>query len=862
MGKLFDAVKKVYNELSDFQMKQDANFIEETTFTNLYNAHPKELRLNFFFNEIQSEPDYYFNSEESFKNFIEQNRELFPGNSAAIPMASLNYNTGIIDVQGIQYEKMLDALESKIDAAKVDELIERYEKYQLPKPIENHPFKKITTSIVNELDELKLNENQINDYTEALNYINDQFITLKNKFDVNDMVDLISLNRDKEAKSHIKTYANEIGADGEKLESMKDNWNSLNFNSNDTSKKMALSPFVQPENEPVYSEEFKNKVLELDKLITEKGLIPDGAVGETPYKDYGFIDYYTKAFEIKESLLNYSKLTDENEKKDTLQEILTKTNELKDVKNKYNDVMDYIKQNFDLSKVGLNGNIYSGRILDTSNKLEEYRPNLPKEWDFENAGYGIILNGFAQLKGAAKLAGVSIEEYMNNPNKALLQGAKNVVKDIDSKYILPTKDNDGNDISLGKRIAHIAVMDSDAYSRPLDVYSKSTRATEFLNNASEYDENTSKNIISTAAANALISMYDHSSSALFYDKGRPDYESLQNLFLVGDDAENLMELSKNYFRDDATKPNLDEIYKLKMDVKKNVNAVNETRRVMATLKDYLKERYKMYVDRRNDPEAKVALEDELEPAVLFVAAKNYMNDFIYNNNIDLLNYDKKQRNEVMEFLNNPLQAFVNKYIDEPNLLRTDSEGKLIDTFDGINSSFKREFDRLHKKAGDKFVQSFDDLNKQTKGRNAGKSISQILNDNKGGYFERKFDSSSREYKALVSSIDAATDPGSPTYGDLNGVKLYAQKYVDHKLPEGANFDKLSENEKRRVEFCHTIIGAIAQMEFSKKMEDSKIKLAPDIEQFQQKVKMDVDDPVAENIVENVDEVANENIMTQ
>ena len=358
-------------------------------------------------------------------------------------------------------------------------------------------------------------------------------------------------------------------------------------------------------------------------------------------------------------------------------------------------------------------------------------------------------------------------------------------------------------------------------------------------------------------------MYDHSTAALFTKNYQPDYKSLQNIFALGNDADNLLALSENYFQDDGKVANVNEAYDLKIKVMNNVNPLNETRRVMGVIRDYLVERKQMFIDRRNDESTNLELEEEITPAQMIVAAKQYMNDFIYKNNINILDLDKKQQKEVLDFLNDPVKTFVTKYQGEENLLRQNDEGKLLETFNSIDNEFKTEFDKIYKNTGDRFVNAFNDLNTQTKGRNAGKSIDQILEDNKGGFLERKFGTSSKEYKALVESVKAATNPQSRTYGDLSGAKVYDQKYLDYKLPAGANFDKLSENEQRRVEFCQTIIGTTLQMEINQKMEESNIKLAPDNEQFQQSLKSDVDLGLSNNNNIEVDnEIAKENLITQ
>ncbi len=861
MGKLFNAIKKNYDEMVEFQNKQEQNYLGETTYDNIYGNIKKLPYLNYFINQIQNDKKYYFGNDEAYKAFMEQNKETFPGDSETIPQASYSKITVTIDVKGIDYEKMLDTLEEKIGEKKTEELLQRFKKFAPTGPKENHPFEKLTTKVINELDELNITSAKINEYKEALTYANDELIIKSDTETVNDLIDNINSVREKEAKAHVKQFAQDIGADSDKVESLKTNWNAVSFKADEPEQKKALFPFINEK--PIYNEEFKKKVLELDKLVTSKGLIPDGVVGESRYKEYGFTDYYLKTTELKESLLAYNKLVESKDKIEALENISKRVQELKEVTKNYNDVLSYIKENFDTSKVSLNANLYSGRVQDSKAKLENFMQNLPKRWDYENAAPGVVLSGFAQLKGAAKIAGVSIEEYMENPNKYFLMGAKKLSKEIDEKYLLPKDDIEGNPIALGKRIAHIAVMDVFAYTNTLEGYKRANRGAEFLNNASEFDENTNNNIIISGASMSLVHMYNHSGKTLFTENDEPDMESIKNLFALGNDTDNLLMLSKNYFLDDGALIDKKEAYNLKMNIMKDVNPLNETRRIMGILKDYMAERVKLYVERRNDSTTDIDLEDHIEPSTLFVAAKEYIKDYIYINNINLLNFDKNQRKEVMEFLNDPVKSFVEKYQDEPNLLRTNYKGELLETFDSLDNGFKETHDIFYKQTGDNFVKAFNDLNTQTNGRNAGKSITEILDANKGGYFERKFDSSSKEYKALIASVEAATDPKSITYGDLSGVKVYAQKYVEHKLPEDGNFDKLSENEKRRVEFCHTLIGAVTQMDLNQKMEESKIKLAADNDVFQENVKKDTNlDEEIEVSIEDNNEVVNENAITQ
>ena len=861
MGKLFNAIKKNYNELVKFQESQEKDYLHNTTFDRVTKGIENTGYINYFINEIQNNADYYFGSKELFTNFIEQNKEIFPGKGNEIPKASYVYSTGTIDVKGVGYEKILNSLEEKIGEAKTNELIEKYKKYSPAKPVEIHPFEEHNKKIINQLDELQISDEKINEFKDALNYASKELFIKKDPDETDKIIDSINAVRSKQAKPNIKKVAQEVGADPEKVDSFKLNWNAVAFQVDETEEKLALKPFLSQNIE--LEDDYKNKVLALDKLITEKGLIPDGAVGESQHKEYGFIDYFLKVDELKTSLLKYDKLVDIKEKVDALEEITLKANELKEVSQKYEDVLGFIKDNFDISKISLSANIYSGRQQNLVKGIENFSQNFPVRWSYNNAAPGVILNGFAQLKGAAKLAGVSVEEYMNNPVKYFMQGAKKMSMEEDKKFLIPRKDEQGNQVPLGKRIAHITVMDDKAYTVILEGYKRAIRGIEFLDRTSEYNENSDKNLITSSAITSLVHNFNHSANTLFNKDLKPDYASLQNLFALGEDADDLFKLSKNYMLEDGSAIDLDETYNYKISAMKNVRALNQTRRVMTILKDYMVERKAMYLERENDIDA-APLSDQVEPAHMFVAAKKFMNDYIYKNKINLLDLDKKQRAEVMGFLNDPIKAFMEKYADEPNLLKTNGEGEVLESFDEIDDKFKIEFDKMYKKTGDDFIKAFNDLNTQTKGKNSGKSIEDILDANKGGYWERKIGTTSKEYKALVDAVEAATNPESRTYGDLNAVKVYAQKYVDHKLPQGTNFEKLSENEQRRVEFCHTLIGASLQMELNQKMVDLKIKLAPDNSKFQENLKEDVDLDVENNnnIEVQVNEIVNENIKAQ
>ena len=860
MGLLYEKIKKHLENVVAFQDKQEADYVKETTFNNLYKTTEELNSLNYFLVEINDHKTNYFGSIDNYKAFLDENRNVFTKSVFDLPYATIASN-GKVDVKSVDYEAMLDTIEKKIGTDKTNELIQKFEQYNptIDTTVSN-PFTPLVNDIINDMSDLDLTEEEKNEIIDSLNYANSEIVEKHGNPSMDKLIDKVSLVRDTVAQSKVIEVSNNHGIDADKVVALKEKQDSIAFDPNTNEKKDLIKPFV--ESDLVYSQDYKQKILELDKLVTENGLIPDGVVGETGFKEYGFVDYFNKVTQVKDLLVNQTKLVSQEDKINNLREIKQKTDELKDVVNKYNNVIDFIKENFDIDKINLNGNIYTGRIFAfEEGKYSQFRPNLPLRWDNKNSIYGVVLNGYAQLKGAAKMAGVSIEEYMNHPIKSYLNGAKNMFKAEDDKYYLP----DTEENTLGKRIANALVMESAAYDFAYTNYAIYSRGIEFLNNTSEINDNTYSNIIKSAAGKSLIVTHNHSSDLLFTEvNGQTDYQSIQNLFALGRETDKLYEVSTKYYSDNLEKAPLAKSYDNMITNKKQVNALNETRRVMETLKNFMVERKRLNDEHVSDDPKVLPLVDKVPAPHLFVGAKKYMNDFIYKNNIDLLAINKKERKEIMDFLEDPLKAFENKYKDEPNFFLVDDTGALKENYKTFREEFKAEFDRLNKNNAEKFIETFNDLNAKTKGRNSDKSILQIIENNKGGFWEQRIGTTSKEYKALESSVVAAFDPQSQTYGDLSGAKIYAQKYIDHKLPEGVNFDKLSENEKRRIEFCQTIIGTSLKIQFDSQTEEKNVVYAPDNQVFQQKLKVDVDLGLENNnnIIIDENELEKEKVITQ
>ena len=97
-----------------------------------------------------------------------------------------------------------------------------------------------------------------------------------------------------------------------------------------------------------------------------------------------------------------------------------------------------------------------------------------------------------------------------------------------------------------------------------------------------------------------------------------------------------------------------------------------------------------------------------------------------------------------------------------------------------------------------------------------KNIDEILEENKGGFFERFFKTTSNEYKEFANALDKIRKDGALN-GDLDGLKVRAQSYLSHKLTnydpfihgyDDSEIEALDSTSRRRVNLCLSVIDAI------------------------------------------------------
>ena len=850
MGRLYDLIKDKYEALVNFQNSQESNYLDSMKFNNLYDAMLNTRYVDYILSYVHHNRKYFFGSNEAYKNFIKENDDVFTKNEMSIPTIELG-DYGYLNAKDYDFVKMFDTIEKAIGEKKTDELIENYHNY-IPPMLKDvvHPYEEAIDGIISDIKDYGFQESELKEFEESLKYAKEELVEKRDDGEIDTIIDKLSLSRDNIAKNKIIEYGNKHGLDGTKLKACDDKSRALVFNANTADKQELLSNLLN--NKPKYTIDFKQKLLKLDELINENGLLKIPQAGESDRKEYGFIDYFAKANELKNLINNHLKIDDFGDKVDSIVNINKCSKELKEVASKYDKIIDYIKENFDLNEISLPGNIYSGRKYDSSKDgLDYYIPNLPKRWDNLNAPYGVVLNGYCQLMAACKFFNIPLKEYLDDPVKGYLKGSKAEFDKEDKQYLLAREGN-----PLGKRIAHALIMDENAYISTMMKCGTLNRGFEFIDTTMDKDKNTIDTMITIQSGISLFQVYNHESNKLFNAK---DYDSIKNLFALGNETDNLFSVSNNYFDENMKRGTLAKTYSDKISSIRNVNPLNESRRIMDTLKNFMIERKYIYDNKNKVFNSKnIRLQEPFKPATLFVSAKLYFNDYLYKNNINLLSLGNKERQEVFDFLNDPVSAFMKKYSkDAPSLFRVE-KGKQIESFDSIRQEFKQEFGKLYKENGDNFVNKFNEINNSSDKLNRGKSIANIIEDNKRNFIKRWFSSSSKEYRALKKSILASTDPSSPTYGDLNGSKAYAIKYLEHKLPLGTDRNSLSSNEKRRVEFCETIIKAADEIEKEKNKEnENNIAIAIDNKEFQDKVKNDVDLELDYNLDMNNNEVQNE-----
>ena len=873
MGLLFDAVKREYENIIKFKELEQTNFLESRKFDNYYKAMMSQVRINKYLSMINEKAKYFYGlnnldyngTMKQFENIIGDIKNGFP----------------VFDIKADQiydFKPILDQIEADIKPVEVKTIVEDDEvnEYKIVEP-EKHLLNDMTMSIRMSLSALNIKDSEISredrvNIPTLLNYVND-LIVAKADTDVMDkVIENVSEGTGIEAKNHVEEFANKNGYDPDELKNANGGMAMLDFYpANNKQGDLLKDISNQGLN---LSNEYKSKILELDRLITEKNIIQNANGGESDHKEYGFTDWINKATEVKDAVvkINSIKSSQREEKIQAIKEFIEKTKEFQEINQKYVDLYEEIENKFDIKKISLPGNIYSGRA-HPYNDIKSFKPDIPKNFDNERAPYGVIINGYAQLKAFCNNNNIALKDLLDNPAKEYRKAGYEFVKNIDQKYALPRGNN-----TLGKRMAHALVQIDGEYNKKIGEFSYSSRALEFLWQTQEQNENSIDTYIKGSATVGSVHLFNHNADRMFNkEDDEADYDTLKSLFARGDDVDNLFTLSKNY-RDENLElvKDLDEKYNAAVTAKAH-NPANECNRILKTINEFLAER--KYLDDHEEEitNGKAVLKtDAVSPAKIFAAGREYFKDYLVKNNINLLDVPAGNRKKIFEFINDPVSAFQKKYGNK-NIFFLDRQDK-TETYNSFKAEFKTEMNKMYDKENTKnFVNDFAQNNQKEHGYNTGKNINTILSDNKGGFFERYIlRNTSKEYKALEEAVKAATNPNSPTNGDYDQAKLYAIKYLEHKLPEGVNENNLSATGKRRIEFCRSFLKTLdalpPRFDEPKLINDEvqkqaphneenviKVEVAKDNEKFQK----DLDDNIETNNIKNdniIQKDSNENDM--
>lgn len=801
MGKLYELIRKDIEELKKYREFEKEDFNKAKTFTALYDVESHRHKVNALLDAV-SVIIRKNKSDKEFENIVDK----YEGVRKDISIIPVNYSYEYKMNPILDYEELLNHIEKNISDEVVDEIKAYYDTNKdYIKPVKKtlEPYVKAILIDMKDIKMMSDTEKEI--ATKYLNYAKDMLVEKQNN-SIDRLIDMVSQKRTTIADGRLEEWANKNGMDGYKAGVYDGKHEHVIGIGNDTAEERELFKPVL-DTKLNYSDEFKNKMLELNRFLKDKAVLADAQAGESGFKEYGFITYFNTAAKINSLVDNQLKLDNEKDKVENLYKISAEVNKLQKIEREYDEILAYIKENFNLDDVSLCGNIYSGRQTQFGGNLSRFKSTLPEKWDNENAPYGVILNGYVQLMSLVEKTGSTLEDMINDPIGEYISGAKNNLDKITDSFSIKA-----SDATLGKRIANTLFLQKRLLT-PTYEYLTALRGIEFLYNQCEENEKTYDDITSLSIAITYAKRFVIQSDDLFGSGVDIDLDSLKNLFAFGNDFDNLFSLSKNYPTDLDRKGLIASSYDAQIKSKASLNPIMECRKVLETCKDFFNE-YKRLITKSANNDCCI------NPGAIVHAGREYFKDYLLKNNINPLDIkDDKERKEVLDFLKDPVDALYTKYRNNNDFF-TPRGSRGLTNFSDLEYSYKECFLNKYERNVEYFTNRMAVNVVNT--TNNEKNINQMLEDNKGGYLERKFGTTSKEYNALTEAVKATMDAYSTSYGDFTMPKYFAQKYLDHKLPEGANENNLKPNEKRRVEFCRSIIKTCDELDRrNKELDDAK-----------------------------------------
>ena len=809
MGYKQEILKKI-EALRKYEEFRKTNRREAFKVNNLIKVREDYEHVHEFISNFNANKGGLFKDKETYNKFISDHQDLVKGNR--FPRITSG-EKGEIEIPDVDYKALFEAFEK--DTGVSEEVLD--EAYNKANPNIRglwHPLEEQINSLKADADKL-FDENTAKELKESLDYANGELIAKTGK---NILDDVFTINSDLpgiEASEGFKDFVKEKGLD-ENVVVNKSSGNIVSAGLYDEAEYQKYSPFLKMD--ATIDEDYKNKLIALDNLLKEEGLLNQVAGGESGNKEYGLSDYFAKNYALKIAITDYAKLQTDEEKKASLNNINNLVKETKEVSAKYDRVFNFIEKNFDVENMNHSGNLYSGRPADVGDGgIEKWRPNLPPKYDFENSTKVVFLSGFTQLKAACQVGNISLKEYLDNPCESFKKGVKEVSKISDARYYPPRSQEN----TLGKRIAHTLTMEDVCYPHIAGYNMIGGRGMEFLTNTNPNKENQVGNTIATSINKDFSVLYDHSPNKYFGDPFNPQFDNIKNLFAFGDKEDALYKVSSHYHDENAEKGEMYKQYKQTLKEKANVPIEQEYHRIMNAMRDYARETNHMLDNQQQytfpDKDGTYGGLMAHSVGTVLCAGKDYFVDYLKENNLSLASIrDEKLRNEITTFITDPVSV-LSKNFDEEN-----SPESINNIRDNYNSMWRK----AKAKEGRQFFQKFNEFNNKPNGRNVGKSFTKIVSDNKGSWWERLRGKTSKEHTALQKIAREACKEDSPNFGDDKALYVSAKAYKEYKMPEGTDFNSLSSTAKKRIEFCDSIINAYEAKERERQLENQE---APEVE---------------------------------
>lgn len=632
-----------------------------------------------------------------------------------------------------------------------------------------------------------LSQEEKEEYIKALDNINAKVIRKLDDDFVESTIDNDSRLRKIEAKSTLRKFVDSIDVSEKDKEvfverDRKYTPGEINFRLENKEHHKVFADIYEKRPHIVIDEAVKNNIKGLVEVANETGLFNDSKAGEGGEKIYGFVPFFSLQYELNK-LINKdtSSYTDE-EKKKYREEVIKKSNEMNELEAKYDKVFDYIKKHFDMDKIITNQNIYSGRPTkgDVGGLLEK--------WDYKDARPGVILNGLTQFLASVKDAGVSVSEFMDDPEKAMRLCIENNIKEAEKPYILPKEGN-----SLGKRLARAASYDESSYAKISNANFGLTRATEFLFALDPNKDRTIRNMQSEALyTKGLQELIHPGSEFLVYDPSapKPRYDNLVNILMFGDEAkDNIFEPCPEFYNYEFKKTmdlNLMNKYK---EMKEDLGKAFEN--IATAVKDFISESAII-----NKEDVNESYTENILPEHVAVAGKIALENMLKTNNMTLDDIkDPVVRDNIQAYLENPISALGNMFKDKLGL-----DDEAFEELEGQTLEAVAEQKLIN------FTNAFSDKMKEIDPSKDKITMFNVKEEHKIGFFEGFFNTkATKNYRNLINAIDGFADPESKYYGKPEKVALAAQAYLDHKYKNGKTIDDLKGEAKERAKFCENLI---------------------------------------------------------